>query len=375
MIPSILSVLDELGISHPESKSSFNINCMFCNDKNKHLNISVHKNAWRCSRCDESGGSLGLYAKIKNISTKEVEQYFFELYRYGGKKITPIIEYNAETVRSEKIPKVPYEYLNKVYRELVKILTLQKCDMDELLARGLSEKQIKSMCFKTVSDGLNYAVAHRLIERGFKLDNIAGFVKYNGDWAFKASFSGILIPYVNSDRLMIAFQIRQRNYTKRKKYIWLSTEYLNERNGYSDGYFAQTTAHIVGWHEGVKSVCLTEGALKGDIAYHLANVLYGKSVPYLCIAGVNNTKNLTEALNTLKQHGVTTIYNCLDMDREESSIIYNPNVGKANKRIVALVKELGFNIFDKRWDSRWKGIDDYLKSIYDEKMNKCNKAA
>lgn len=366
MIPSILSVLDELGISHPIDKSNFYINCMFCNDENKHLNISTQKNVWRCPRCGEHGGSLALYAKIKNISVKEVEQHFFELSNNGGKnKVKPIIGYNRDEVKIASLPKVLNECLNQVYRALLNKLTLHGCDKQELLRRGLSEKQIRLMQFKSVSVEKDYEIAKQLIEQGLCLKNIAGFAKYNGDWFFKAPYDGILIPYANADKQITAFQIRQKQTVTKRKYVWLSTEYLNEKYGYSCGSSAQTTAHLVGWRDGTKAVCLTEGALKGDIAYHLSNLMYGKSLPYLCIAGVNNTSNLTQTLEILKERGVTKIYNCLDMDRDEKTIIYNPHVGKASTQAVKLMCDMGFNVVEKYWDSKYKGIDDYLKSIYD----------
>ena len=66
----ILDVLTLLNIpfSANTGRISFDINCPFCaNDTQKHMNINVQKNVFRCNRCGAHGGMLDLYGLCQNI--------------------------------------------------------------------------------------------------------------------------------------------------------------------------------------------------------------------------------------------------------------------------------------------------------------------
>ena len=51
------------------------------------------------------------------------------------------------------------------------------------------------------------------------------------------------------------------------------------------------------------------------------------------------------------------MYETLDMDKYT-----NIHVEKASKALIKLIKEYGFNPKIMRWDSKYKGVDDFLLS-------------
>ena len=98
-----------------------------------------------------------------------------------------------------------------------------------------------------------------------------------------------------------------------------------------------------------KKVYLTEGGLKADVA----NALTG--LPFIAMAGVNNFAGLKEALEQLKQIGVSTIVLAFDMDQYK-----NKNVLNALRTTSEIIKKSGLKQKIMKWDTEYKGIDDYF---------------
>ena len=76
-----------------------------------------------------------------------------------------------------------------------------------------------------------------------------------------------------------------------KKYIWLSS--VNYDQGVSSG----SPVHVIGDLH-AERVYLTEGALKGTIAHYLS------SATFVCVAGVNQYRNLKPVLERMKGYGM-----------------------------------------------------------------------
>ena len=100
-----------------------------------------------------------------------------------------------------------------------------------------------------------------------------------------------------------------------------------------------------------KTVCLTEGPLKADVASELS----GKC--FIAIPGVNACGHLKEELEFLKEQGCEKIELYFDMD-----YLTNEYVDKAIKRIGKMILNAGFKAEQKIWDPAFKGIDDWYLS-------------
>lgn len=101
-----------------------------------------------------------------------------------------------------------------------------------------------------------------------------------------------------------------------------------------------------------KTIYLTEGAMKADIAHYLTDY----KLPFIAVAGVNAFTKLEEELLRLKAYGVEKVVNMYDMD-----YLTNPNVQKALVRTREIVQNCGLRYQRYVWNTEYKGIDDYLK--------------
>ena len=103
---------------------------------------------------------------------------------------------------------------------------------------------------------------------------------------------------------------------------------------------------------GEKYMCITEGAMKGDIAHMIS----GK--PFICIPGVSIHKDLEKDLPKLKKIGVTTFIICFDADQ-----LMNINVLKQNKKLSEMLMAHGFKVKNGTlWNLTYKTIlNNYKK--------------
>ena len=71
---SIWDILSLLRLGEPKyGSSSFNVACPCCDEgRDKHLNINVVKEVFRCPKCGISGGKLKLYSVFMNVPMSQV---------------------------------------------------------------------------------------------------------------------------------------------------------------------------------------------------------------------------------------------------------------------------------------------------------------
>lgn len=140
-------------------------------------------------------------------------------------------------------------------------------------------------------------------------------------------------------------QIRLDNPVDGRKYFWLSS--ANDNMGVTSG----SPVHFVG-DPTSKVVYITEGPLKADIAHCLC----GKT--FAAVAGVNQHTRLNAVFQVLKQNGTQEIVEAYDMDKFQ-----NEHVQKGCERLYELAAEHGFKVTRLKWDSKYKGIDDWQLSV------------
>ena len=66
---NIWDVLSLLGLGEPKyGSSSFNVRCPCCDDgRDKHLNINVVKEVFRCPKCGISGGMIENHIRLLTV--------------------------------------------------------------------------------------------------------------------------------------------------------------------------------------------------------------------------------------------------------------------------------------------------------------------
>ncbi|TCO68211.1 DUF3854 domain-containing protein [Caldanaerobacter subterraneus] len=322
------------------SSEEYIARCPFCGDSKNpehgHLYLNVSKNVYYCVRCGEGGDAVNLYAELRNIDTREAYKELME------ENITPLVL--KEKVQKKKHnPVAPIETRDKVYRAFLDKLTLKEQHLRNLLKRGLSWEETAKNLYKSLPEEpqQRWEICRELIKEGYNLKGIPGFYQREKDgekyWDF-VDYKGFLIPVKDVQGRIQGFQIRLDEEEKGRKYLWFSSR--NKLNG--------TPAHAwQGVHGGPsKVVIVTEGPLKADVAHYLSRYTF-VSVP-----GVTAIKGIEIVL---KQLGAKKVYIAFDMD-----ILTNPAVQKARKRLENKLVEAGFEVRTKTWDSRYKGIDDYL---------------
>lgn len=280
---------------------------------------------------------------------------------------------------------------DRAYIRLFEMLILADCHKDSLLKCGFTKEQIEANGYKSTPVYGYKKLTKRLIEEGCTVEGVPGFYKdKDGEWTiyFNRKASGFMIPVKNPDGLITGVQIRLDHPYDGRKHIWLSS--VNFEGGTTSG----SLVHFVG-KPGDKTVFVTEGPLKGDLAHALS----GRT--FLCVPGVNQSANLIPVLNEMKELGTRFLYEAYDMDKLlrpvcqgdysenckecpcyrkdwkkkripcEKKQIKRDNINRGCNKLAEICKELGLQGKTLTWntdtDGNWaenvKGVDDYLVAL------------
>lgn len=337
---SILNVAQKskILILRQASKEEFAARCPFCGDSENphhaHLMLNIVKDAYHCTRCGEKGFAIGLYAKLHGISNK---QAFKELMNMAP-ETTPKIEIK-QVLQS---PVANINERDKTYRAFLDKLTLKGEHLQNLIRRGLSWEEIGRNLYKSVpqDEKERQRICKELIKEGHSLKGIPGFYK-DDNWTF-VDYKGFLIPVKDVQGRIQGLQVRLDFGSKR--YLWFS----------SHDKPCGTRAYAWIGVSGVpsKTVIITEGALKADIAHYLSRFTF-VSVP-----GVNSIRGIEQVLRDLD---AKRVYIAFDMDMSEK---VRKIVLEARKKLEKVLLQNGFDVRIKEWDRcLGKGIDDYLLTL------------
>ena len=311
--------------------------CPFCYDHDFHLSLNRAKNVFRCNRCKESGGVLQLYAKVVGVSIEEAKEALKEksisTFQYPSQKVPP---------QPKLYPTKPVEERDAVYKRLLEYLPLSDIHLHNLKKRGLPLEAIQKNYYRSIP--LMSEVRQSIVKKlamEYDLRGIPGFyTSKDNQWDMYCK-SGILIPVRDLSNKIQGMQIRLDD-TSNRKYRWLSSSYFN------NGTKAEPWVHVTGNIHST-SAYVTEGPLKADVASCLSG---GKL--FIAIPGINCTEGLPEVL---KQLGIIRVAEALDMDK-----LIKPEVSAAVETIRKIVQSCGIEYVPFKWNSRFKGIDDYLYS-------------
>ena len=392
-----VAYLLNLHVRH-KNAASLDVDCPFCGEKKGKLNLNTRKNVFKCNRCGESGGMLSLYGKIYGLDNqtacKEIKDAL------GKNEQAPSYQVRKREIapKEPEIPNAvpaPDDVRHKTYSMFFSMLVLADTHRQNLLKRGFTERQIEENGYKSTPVFGYKKLTKKLLEAGCTVEGVPGFHQdRDGEWTihFSNKSSGFLVPVRNMDGLIVGAQIRLDHPYGGRKYIWLSS--TNFHMGTSSG----SPVHLAG-NPGEKTIFVTEGPLKGDLAHALSGRTFG------CVPGANQYANLPPFLGEMKQMGTQSVYEAYDMDKLlktacrgdysekcihcenyrkdwkqqaipcEKKCVKRQNIQRGCQKLTQICRELGLSVKTLTWDvddaGDWaehvKGVDDYLHDLEQRK--------
>lgn len=335
-------IVSLLGLPMPAAgRSSYYIQCPCCdeNPREKHLNINLKKEVFRCPRCGISGGIFDLYALYTGAPRDKVRRELVE--RIGPPELMVRPKKNIVEKQKEECPLADIESRNSVYTALLDKLSLAADHKENLMNRGLTEQDVELLEYKTTPVVGMSAIAKQLQLDGLHLAGVPGFYRdKSGAWTFIHEKRGILIPVRDRIGRIQGLQIRRDN-VSRRKFRWVSSTEME------DGCRAEGWTHLAGAVQ--STMLLTEGPMKADVIHALT----GMTV--LAVPGVNSLTQLQMALENLRNEGLLEIKTAFDMD-----FATNHHVQNGYNSLLQLLGNMGFIFGTYLWDPRYKGLDDYI---------------
>ncbi len=334
-------VISLLGLERPPSgKSSYYIHCPCCDEKprQKHLNINLKKQVFRCPRCGISGGIFDLYSLFTGVPREEVKDALVA--KLGMPENRPKQKKAVIEKQVNEYPITDVDIRHATYSALLNKLELAPDHRKNLQDRGLKDEEIERLGYKTMPLAVG-ALAKQLQTEGYYLSGVPGFYRNEkGNWTLVHEKRGILIPVRDTEGRIQGLKIRLDNVVKRK-FRWISSV---DRE---DGCPAETFVHIAGPIR--PTILLIEGPMKADIVHALT----GFTV--VAAPGVHALGHLQEFLKELYQSGVREIRTVFDMD-----MLINPHVTSGYNNLMNLLNEMNFRYSTYLWDPRFNGLDDYV---------------
>ena len=388
-----VAYLLNLHVRH-KNTASLDVDCPFCGEKKGKLNLNTKKNVFKCNRCGESGGMLSLYGKIYGLDNQAAYEEIkgalgrneqAPSYQVRKREIVP-----KEPEISGAVP-APDHVRHKTYSMFFSMLVLADTHRKNLLKRGFTDRQIEENGYKSTPVFGFKKLTGKLLEAGCTVKGVPGFYQdKDGEWTihFSNKSSGFLVPVRNVDGLTVGAQIRLDHPYDGRKYIWLSSA------GFFLGTSSGSPVHLAG-SPGEKTVFITEGPLKGDLAHALSGRTFG------CVPGANQYANLPPFLQEMKLMGTENVYEAYDMDKLLKTVCrgdYNEkcvhcenyrkdwrgqaipcgkkcvkrqNIQRGCRKLAEICRELDLSAKALTWDTDedgdWaehvKGVDDYLYDL------------
>ncbi|MGD9628563.1 MAG: hypothetical protein AB7V18_04915 [Pyrinomonadaceae bacterium] len=260
----------------------------------------------------------------------------------------------------------PIEHRHKIYKKLIQLSPLFKCD--ELISRndGIRGGQIREVgkhCEFPKTAIERHRLVEAIIESFVREDGIFptfkgvpgfwrgsnGRPRLGGDFDFVEDL--ILIPFIDPKGLIQACQIRcvKESSAWSGRYLWLSS--IRQRDGCGPGTPLHHEDPLGSKGKSIGTVLVTEGALKAATvqAFLPDRYVVGNS-------GVATSHR--EIVKTARKKNLEIAF--------DADCFTNPHVARSLASLIALrTREQKFLSYDHpvriiTWDKRYKGIDDAL---------------
>lgn len=357
--------------SKRKTANGYYTKCPFCDSNILHLKFDNKPGGgvYNCINCRQSGNAAELYAAFKHIDKRKAYAEVCQALGIGRNDVRRKIE-SIPVQRTSQFSKTthttaPVSDLNAFYSEYLDRLTLNNNHKNDLLRRGLTETQIVKLKYKSVprySDTELAMLTQQIINKlGKEPVGIPGFYKktiQNKDFWIPSipKENGYYIAVRNADGLICGMQLRMDVKSKNKYKAFSSNPSYDifSNGGTASTQYIHFSCPINlldnRWLEKLNyTVYLTEGPLKGQIASCLSNKVF------IATQGVCGTSHLAEAIEAVKKRGFKRIVTCLDMDKNDNSM-----VAQALDKITSYIESTGLEVVDFNWNPQYKGIDDYL---------------
>lgn len=351
----MLDILPLLSVPQPPiGRSSYNIPCPLCdhpNTRDGHLNINLRKNVFRCSKCGEFyGGVFDLYAYFMNIAHQDVlpalqvqlGECDSHIYHAGKRKKRSAPVRKLKAVEIPQATLADIEVRDHTYRTLLDLLALDADHKENLLRRGLNEKEIVRLQYRsTPLVGFRTIAKTLMMIKKCQLSGVPGFYTVeNRYWTMTPVRRGIIIPC--RDRLGRIQRLHIRtDREQRGKFRPLSS------GDKPNGCATENWCHLAGPVQ--ENILLIEGYMKADIVHHLT----GQTV--LAVPCVTGLTHLSDALSELIPLGVRHVMTCFDMD-----YLKNWHVENAYTNLLELLGSLDITFGTYLWSPEFNGLDDFI---------------
>ena len=238
------------------------------------------------------------------------------------------------------------EKLDRVYRELLNLLSLYQEHKEDLLRRGITEGDIKKNGYKSIPKIIKpWDICKKLKDIGYDLSGVPGFYKADGKyegtyWTFSWK-PGYFIPMLDAKGRIQALQRRIENPKEGEpKYMLLSS------SGKKGGGNSGTPAHVARPAEiRDRIIWITEGPLKADIAAKYLGAV---------VIGLMSAGTWVQALEVVDELSPEEVITAYDMDFKTNKLVNKPL-----ELLKGELKEKGLVVRQATWDEV-KGIDDAL---------------
>ena len=304
-------------------------------DRTPSLRITVGHNGrviFYCrAGCTEEDVAYGLGLKIRDLYP-----------RPGERKAPNLIELdNPSMDEDEEL------FASFIYQKLFDRLTLSPSAIKHLKARGLSDKEIEDLDYKSYHPEKDSKVIEDLYkEAGEDLYKVPGFIKNKEEKPSLNVFQeGILIPIRFPEGNIHGFKVRWLYSWNKQRYMLLTSK--------GGSYFRDLFHFPKGFHDQLNPIRITEGELKADLA-----TLFSETYTIGC-PGIHS---LSAPLEFLTKHCPSAKI-ILSPDFGE---IYNHGIAEKVLQTIYDYQESGFNVELEAWQTNEngmpKGIDDALKA-------------
>ncbi|KJS75637.1 MAG: topoisomerase [Desulfotomaculum sp. BICA1-6] len=258
--------------------------------------------------------------------------------------ISPAAHTKEEPANSEQT--APVEKRNRIYKDFLSLLSLNQRHRNDLLRRGLSERDIKNNGYKSIPEIKPWNICGKLLESGHDISGIPGFYKASGPhggsyWTFDWQ-PGYFIPVLDGKGRIQALQRRMDDPSRGGKYKLFSG------HKHKGGCTCGTPAHVAR-PQNLKDqrLWITEGPLKADIASKYLGAI---------VIGALSATTWKPVLELAVEMDIKEVVIAYDMDTENNLV-----VARAEKTFTTELLKQGFEVQRAEW-TIGKGIDDALVS-------------
>lgn len=246
--------------------------------------------------------------------------------------------------------RAPVDVRDRAYGVILAQLRLDDADRRGLRARGLSDDAIDANGYRSLPVPGRAALARAALDAVGEdaARGVPGLVWREDDgrgwWSF-AGCAGLLIPCRNLDGAVVALKIRRAGEGDGPRYLYVTSA---KHGGASAAAAVHVPLAARARRATAPRLVITEGELKADTATHLARV------PVVSVPGVGQWRDGVD-LALAWRADLVDVDVCFDMDAH-----VNVNVARGARALVDALRAEGLRPTLRRWDPRFKGLDDFL---------------